>query len=158
LPTPPPSSQLNAALINAGLALVNSDSSEQYLPQMLGLASSGAINFDKGCYLGQEIVARAQHRGAVKRQLVRLTWQSSPGQDWNAAELNNEHNKTVGKIINWLVAPDAAEHKTGRALAVINVKGEEWPSELKAIPSASNQNSGEIQPTPSVFQVNKIEN
>ncbi|MFM8355850.1 MAG: hypothetical protein ACKOBM_13230, partial [Gammaproteobacteria bacterium] len=34
----------------------------------------GAVSFDKGCYLGQEIVARAQHRGQVKRHLSRLTW------------------------------------------------------------------------------------
>ena len=31
---------------------------------------AGAVSFDKGCYLGQEVVARAQHRGEVKRRLA----------------------------------------------------------------------------------------
>ena len=35
----------------------------------------GAIDFDKGCYLGQEIVARAQFRGAVKRGIDQFAWQ-----------------------------------------------------------------------------------
>jgi folate-binding Fe-S cluster repair protein YgfZ len=33
------------------------------------------VDFDKGCYLGQEIVARAQFRGAVKKQLAEFSWQ-----------------------------------------------------------------------------------
>ena len=36
---------------------------------MLALDKQGAVDFDKGCYLGQEVVARAQFRGAVKRGL-----------------------------------------------------------------------------------------
>ena len=38
---------------------------------MLNLTQVGAVSFTKGCYLGQEIVARAEHRGQVKRQLFR---------------------------------------------------------------------------------------
>lgn len=45
---------------------------DQFVPQMLGLEHLGAISFDKGCYPGQEIVARAQYRGQVKRRLVAL--------------------------------------------------------------------------------------
>ena len=51
---------------------------EQFLPQMLGLDTAGAVDFDKGCYLGQEIVARAQHRGEVKRRLVTFTFEGPP--------------------------------------------------------------------------------
>ena len=40
-----------------------------FLPQMLGLVEAGAVSFSKGCYLGQEIVARAEHRGEVKQRL-----------------------------------------------------------------------------------------
>ncbi len=60
--------------LDAGLPLVSAPTSESFLPQMLDLDRLGAISFDKGCYLGQEIVARAQHRGKVKRRLVRLNW------------------------------------------------------------------------------------
>ena len=50
--------------------LVTDQTSGSFLPQMLSLTEHGAVSFTKGCYLGQEIVARAQHRGAVKRHLV----------------------------------------------------------------------------------------
>ncbi|MDA1074997.1 MAG: hypothetical protein O3A63_09610 [Proteobacteria bacterium] len=49
------------------LPLLSSPVSGQFLPQMLNLQH--AVDFNKGCYLGQEIVARAQHRGQVKRQV-----------------------------------------------------------------------------------------
>ena len=44
--------------------------SQKFLPQQLGLHSVGAVDFNKGCYLGQEIVARVQFRGAVKKEIT----------------------------------------------------------------------------------------
>ena len=44
--------------------------SQKFLPQQLGLHSAGAVDFNKGCYLGQEIVARVQFRGSVKKELT----------------------------------------------------------------------------------------
>lgn len=46
--------------------------SGEFLPQMLRLDVLGAVSFDKGCYLGQEIVARVQYRGEHKRELMAL--------------------------------------------------------------------------------------
>lgn len=66
-----------AALTADGVPLISAAVSEQFLPQMLGLDDAGAIDFEKGCYLGQEVVARAQHRGQVKRRLRRLTWRGT---------------------------------------------------------------------------------
>ncbi len=60
--------------IDAGIGIVSAPVAERFLPQMLGLADMGAVSFTKGCYLGQEVVARAQHRGAVKRRLARFRW------------------------------------------------------------------------------------
>ncbi len=60
------------ACIDQGLVLIGPATTETYLPQMIGLVEAGAVDFDKGCYLGQEVVARAQHRGEVKRRLQRL--------------------------------------------------------------------------------------
>ncbi len=42
------------------------------MPQMVNLETIGGIDFQKGCYPGQEIVARAQYRGQVKRRMTRL--------------------------------------------------------------------------------------
>ncbi len=69
---PDASDTVMALLIDQAFAFVSAEVSEKYLPQMLGLDSAGAVDFDKGCYLGQEIVARAQFRGEVKRHLVQF--------------------------------------------------------------------------------------
>lgn len=57
--------------IRAGIATVTADTREAFLPQMLALESYGAVSFDKGCYPGQEIVARTRYLGNVKRTLYR---------------------------------------------------------------------------------------
>ena len=59
-------------LIAAGIPVVTAATQEQFVPQMANLEQLGAVSFTKGCYPGQEIVARAQYRGEVKRRLFRL--------------------------------------------------------------------------------------
>ena len=65
----------HAAFANAcsdsGFVLVTEAIAASFLPQMIGLTDAGAVNFAKGCYLGQEVVARAEHRGRVKQRLRR---------------------------------------------------------------------------------------
>lgn len=68
---------LERRLIEMKFAWVSAETSEKFLPQVLDLHHQGAVDFDKGCYLGQEIVARAQFRGSVKKSLVEFTWQST---------------------------------------------------------------------------------
>lgn len=64
--------QAALAEIRLGLPYIGTALVERYVPQMLNLDRLGAIAFDKGCYPGQEVVARLHHRGAVKRRLTRL--------------------------------------------------------------------------------------
>ena len=52
----------------AGVARVSEAMSDTFLPQMLDLDRLDGVSFGKGCYVGQEIVARAQHLGRVKRR------------------------------------------------------------------------------------------
>jgi hypothetical protein len=56
---------------------------EQFVPQMVNLELVGGVNFQKGCYPGQEVVARSQYRGTLKRrgQLLRGAVAMSPGQE-----------------------------------------------------------------------------
>ena len=56
------------AEIRAGVARITARTSDAFLPQMLNLDHLRAVSFEKGCYVGQEIVARAQHLGRVKRR------------------------------------------------------------------------------------------
>ncbi|MBS0395069.1 MAG: folate-binding protein YgfZ [Proteobacteria bacterium] len=60
-----------AALIAAGIPEVCAAGRELWVPQMLNLDLLGAISFKKGCYTGQEIVARTQHLGRIKRRMFR---------------------------------------------------------------------------------------
>ena len=55
--------------IRAGRPLITDATQDQFVPQMVNFDTLGAVNFQKGCYPGQEIVARAQYRGQVKRRM-----------------------------------------------------------------------------------------
>ena len=56
--------------VTSGVAPVGLALSEVFVPQMLNYESVGAVNFKKGCYPGQEVVARSQYRGAIKRRAM----------------------------------------------------------------------------------------
>jgi len=62
-----------AASIRAGLPFIVTDTQELFVPQMLNLDRIGAISFTKRCYVGQEIIARTQNLGRIKRRMYRLT-------------------------------------------------------------------------------------
>ena len=67
-----------AADIEAGLPLVTAATTEQFIPQMLNLDLLEAVSFTKGCYTGQEIVARTHHLGRVKRRAMRFRLPPGP--------------------------------------------------------------------------------
>lgn len=54
--------------VRSGVAMVTQPVVEAFVPQMLNYESVGGVNFKKGCYPGQEVVARSQFRGAIKRR------------------------------------------------------------------------------------------
>ena len=72
--------------IRAGRPLISAATQDQFVPQMVNFEALGAINFQKGCYPGQEIVARAQYRGQVKRRMTRIELpkgvELKPGQEF----------------------------------------------------------------------------
>ena len=67
-----------AACADLGFVVVEQNTSQAFLPQMIGLTAADAVSFAKGCYLGQEVIARAEHRGAVKQKLRRYRCQDDP--------------------------------------------------------------------------------
>lgn len=58
--------------IRDGLGEVRPETREEFIPQMLNLQATGAVNFRKGCYTGQEIVARMHYLGKLKRRMYHL--------------------------------------------------------------------------------------
>lgn len=69
--------------VQSGVARVQATVVDAFVPQMLNYESVDGIHFRKGCYPGQEVVARSQFRGAIKRRgfIVRSTQALSPGQE-----------------------------------------------------------------------------
>jgi folate-binding protein YgfZ len=95
--------------IRAGRPWISAATQDQFVPQMVNLESIGGVDFQKGCYPGQEIVARAQYRGEVKRRMVRV--QAPAGTELKA-----------GQDFNGGVVVDSARSENGsEALAVMPV-------------------------------------
>ncbi len=63
--------------VRAGIGQVMPATRELFIPQMLNLQAIGGVSFKKGCYTGQEIVARMQYLGKLKRRLYRLQLDAS---------------------------------------------------------------------------------
>jgi tRNA-modifying protein YgfZ len=87
LPAEKPEEAWTLAEIRAGRPLISAATQDQFVPQMVNFETLGAVNFQKGCYPGQEIVARAQYRGEVKRRLKRVQLPAGtelkPGQEFD---------------------------------------------------------------------------
>ena len=86
-----------ARRVAAGRPDIDTANAERFTPHMLNLDLLGAISFDKGCYTGQEVVARTENLGTVKRRLTRYRLQSGdavPGSKLRAAESD------VGEVVN----------------------------------------------------------
>jgi folate-binding protein YgfZ len=75
------------AEIRAGRPFISAATQDKFIPQMVNLETLGGINFQKGCYPGQEIVARSQYRGEVKRRMKQFAApagaQLQPGAEFN---------------------------------------------------------------------------
>jgi len=78
------------------------ETTEQFIPQMLNLDLMDYISFKKGCYTGQEVVARAHYRGSVKRRMYHLSVISpSPIPLLTAGTaIFDSQNKALGNIVN----------------------------------------------------------
>src|SRR5258706_91315 len=79
--------------IRAGRPLITGATQDQFVPQMVNFEALGGVDFRKGCYPGQEIVARAQYRGQVKRRMVHarapVGVALQPGQEFNGGTVGD---------------------------------------------------------------------
>ncbi len=84
--------------ISSGIAWLDADSSEEYIPQMLNIDRLGGISFNKGCYTGQEVVARTHYLGKAKRAL--FVGECAANIEKDGHNVLNDNGETVGKIID----------------------------------------------------------
>ena len=108
--------------IRAGLAWLTPTHQDALLPQMINWEALGGISFKKGCYTGQEVVARAHFRGQVKKRLAhaRISTQHLP-------ELNASVVDAEGKNRGDIVAAELDGQGGAELLVVLNTKADLGP-------------------------------
>ena len=93
--------------ITAGLPLIGARTQDELVPQMINLEAIGGVSFTKGCYPGQEIVARTQHLGKIKRRMFLAHLDAAPpplsGEAIFGADLGAQAS---GLVVNAAAAPD----------------------------------------------------
>ncbi|ACL72548.1 YgfZ/GcvT domain-containing protein [Thioalkalivibrio sulfidiphilus] len=112
--------------ILAGIPNVTPATSEAFVPQMANMQLIGGVSFKKGCYPGQEVVARMHYLGKLKRRMYRVTIDTdqppAPGTEiLGAGGGETEEDQAAGRIV------DAQLHPDGKvmALAVLQIAAAE---------------------------------
>ncbi len=90
--------------LNAGIPMIVAATQEQFVPQMVNLEVIGGVSFQKGCYPGQEIVARSQYLGKLKRRmfLAHVDAEAAPGDSLYSADIEGQ---AIGTVVNAAPAP-----------------------------------------------------
>ncbi len=94
--------------IRAGIPTVFEDTVEAFVPQMANLQLIGGVSFTKGCYTGQEVVARMQYLGKLKRRMYRARTDSvaRPAPGTEVFSPSSEAGQGVGRIVDAAPSPD----------------------------------------------------
>ncbi|HXQ64781.1 MAG TPA: hypothetical protein VN787_07990 [Steroidobacteraceae bacterium] len=121
--TPGSPAAFELAAIRAGEPSVVGATTESWVPQMLNLDLLGAISFTKGCYTGQEIVARTQNLGRIKRRMFR--YRSADAAIPGPGDPLTLEGTKVGEVVRAAPAESGAE-----LLAVVNLEARNRPLEL----------------------------
>lgn len=95
--------------LEAGIPTIHAATQDRFVAQMCNLDTLGGISFDKGCYTGQEIIARVHYRGAVKRHMETRRLEGPPPEP--GAKLDS------GEVV------DAVAHPQGGSLALVVTSG-----------------------------------
>jgi folate-binding protein YgfZ len=104
------------AEIHAGVPQVTQATQEQFVPQMVNFELIGGVNFKKGCYPGQEIVARSQYLGKLKRRMALATLPNAAARAGDEVFSSDDPEQPSGMIVN------AAPNGLGGADALVEIK------------------------------------
>lgn len=104
--------------ILAGIPTIYPETADLFVPQMANLQLVGGVSFKKGCYTGQEVVARMQYLGKLKRRMYRVRIMSDDPVP-RAADIFSPQDpgQSAGKVVNAQLHPDGGY----AALAVIQI-------------------------------------
>jgi hypothetical protein len=104
------------ASIHAGVPQIGPGTQEQFVPQMINYELLGGVNFKKGCYPGQEIVARSQYLGKLKRRTALATLADAAARPGDEVYSVSDPDQPSGMIVN------AAPNGAGGADALVEIK------------------------------------
>lgn len=101
--------------VRSGVPTVESATVEAFVPQMINLELIGGVDFKKGCYPGQEVVARSQYRGTIKRRmfLFDVDAAAAPAQE---VFHDGDPSQPAGMVVN------AAPHPDGGSSVLVELK------------------------------------
>jgi len=112
--------------VQSGLPIIEASTAEKFVPQMLNYELVGGVDFRKGCYPGQEIVARSQYRGTIKRRMflfdidINVDGEVAPGQEVFHV---NDPDQPAGMVVNVAPRPGVGNSDTARGVsALVEVK------------------------------------
>jgi len=107
----------------AGIPVIQARTSEAFVPQMANFTAIGGVSFTKGCYPGQEVVARMRYLGKLKRRmyLAHIDTDTVPEPGDELFPSGNEETQSCGKIVQAQPAPGGGVN----LLAVIQISAAE---------------------------------
>ncbi|MFT5888826.1 MAG: folate-binding protein YgfZ [Zhongshania sp.] len=96
--------------IAAGIGEVCASSQDMFIPQMLNYQAIGGVSFSKGCYTGQEVVARMQYRGKLKRRLYSARIAASELNYPAGTELfSGDAEQSIGNLVSMVNGDQGSE-------------------------------------------------
>jgi tRNA-modifying protein YgfZ len=117
--------------IRAGIPTVFEDTQEAFIPQMTNMQLLNGVSFTKGCYTGQEVVARMQYLGKLKRRMYPVSFESeqpiSPGAEVFSA--TSQSGQGAGKMVDAI----STGNNRYEGLAVLEIKEVEDSNRLQLI-------------------------
>ena len=147
-----PSLRWQEARVRAGIPWVEPESSSAFLPHQLNYHDTGGIDFDKGCYLGQEVIARMQYRGKQKRVCVAFE-SGYPCRATPMQQLTGEDGQTVGQVANAVSTADncliLAVVRTDAATANLYLAAREGEDPVAVRPLKDEKPTNRKPPAPS---------
>jgi folate-binding protein YgfZ len=102
--------------IQAGLPQILEPTREKFVPQMVNFELIGGVNFRKGCYPGQEIVARSQYLGKLKRRMQLATTNATMVLPGTEVFSDADPGQPCGMVVNAELGPD------GRLACLVEMK------------------------------------
>jgi folate-binding protein YgfZ len=96
----------NLSEIHAGVPRIDAATQDQFVPQMVNFELLGGVNFKKGCYPGQEIVARSQYLGKLKRRTTLVSIADAAAKAGDEVFAASDPGQPAGMIVN--AAPNGA--------------------------------------------------